>query len=104
MTQTELAEHLAFLDLTQTEAAQLLGVAPRTVRRWVEGDDIPGPAQAALRAWRHLEERHLPWRPDSVSIARNDQEQMERMVEHDKSLSELLRRVEQRGGPQMQWT
>ncbi len=76
MTSLELTEHLSRLGLNQTEVAQLLGISARTVRRWVEGEEIPGPAEAALRAWRRLSERNLPWRPDSVSIVEDDQEQI----------------------------
>jgi transcriptional regulator with XRE-family HTH domain len=32
---------LAMTGLTQTDAAALLGVASRTVRRWMEGDRVP---------------------------------------------------------------
>src|ERR1700728_5124665 len=97
MTSSELSEHLSGLSLNQTEAAQLLGISARTVRRWVEGEEIPGPAEAALRAWRRLAERNLPWRPDSVSIVEDDQEQIARHRQHAMDLDSLLRRVEERG-------
>ena len=45
MDATELGATLAYLGLEQAEAAQLLGVAPRTMRRWLlEGEEMPGPA------------------------------------------------------------
>lgn len=60
MSAQELQEHIQALGLTQTEAAQLLGISPRTVTRWcAEGEKVSGPAEAALRAWRRLDERHL---------------------------------------------
>jgi DNA-binding transcriptional regulator YiaG len=55
MPKAELVAILSALRLTQTEAAQLLEVSDRTVRRWLEGEEVPGPAQAALRAWRELQ-------------------------------------------------
>jgi transcriptional regulator with XRE-family HTH domain len=104
MTTHELQQTLLRLGLSQTEAAQLLGVAPRTVRRWLEGEEVPGPAAQALRAWIRLYERNLPWRPDSASIADDDQDQIARQRMHAINLSEILARVEARGGPRLPWT
>jgi hypothetical protein len=104
MSKNDLDAHLSALQLTQTEAAQLLGVSDRTLRRWVDGEEVPGPAEAALRAWRRLAEGHLPWRPDSTSIVRDDQDQIARMRQHAVDLAGLLRRVEQRGGPRVTWS
>ena len=42
MTPKELEEHLAHLKLDQAEASQLLGINPRTLRRWFEGEEVPG--------------------------------------------------------------
>lgn len=39
---TPLRDTLARLHLSQMEAARLLGVEPRTVRRWCEPPDAPG--------------------------------------------------------------
>jgi hypothetical protein len=103
MTEPELRQVLMRLELSQNEAAQLLGVAPRTVRRWLEGEDIPGPAEQALRAWIRLHERNLPWRPDTESIVEDDQDQIGRHRNHTIRLSELLARVEARGGPRVPW-
>jgi hypothetical protein len=57
--------HLALLGLSQTDAAELLGTNSRTVRRWVEDDnqEIPGPAEQALRAWRDCTARAGPGVP-----------------------------------------
>jgi transcriptional regulator with XRE-family HTH domain len=104
MTLHELQQILLRLGLSQTEAAQLLGVAPRTVRRWLEGDEVPGPAAQALRAWIRLHERNLPWRPNSASIAEDDQDQIARHRMHAINLSEIFARVEARGGPRLPWT
>jgi hypothetical protein len=104
MPQVELQQSLLRLDLSQTEAAQLLGVAPRTFRRWLDGDEIPGPAEQAIRAWLRLHERRLPWRPDSAAIAEDDQDQIARHREHAISLSDIITRVESRGGPRTPWT
>ena len=69
MAKIELEQGLLRLGLSQTEGAVLLGVAPRTLRRWLEGEEIPGPAEQAIRAWIKLHDRKLPWRPDSTAIA-----------------------------------
>src|SRR5437588_7266986 len=103
MIEPELRQVLVRLDLTQNEAAQLLGVAPRTVRRWLEGEDIPGPAEQALRAWIRLHERNLPWRPDEESIVEDDQDQIARHRAHMINLNAMLSRVEDRGGPRVPW-
>jgi hypothetical protein len=103
MTPSELAGSLAFLRLPQAEAAQLLGVAPRTERRWLDGEAIPGPAEQAFRAWRRLHERNLAWRPDSESIVEDDQEEIARLREHAIGLGMVVARVEARGGPRLPW-
>jgi hypothetical protein len=99
----ELEQSLLRLDLSQTDAAELLGVAPRTFRRWLEGEEIPGPAEQAIRAWLRLHERRLPWRPDSAAIEEGDQEQIARHRQHAIDLSDIIARVEARGGPRMPW-
>jgi transcriptional regulator with XRE-family HTH domain len=104
MTIDELQQTLLRLGLSQTDAAQLLGVSPRTVRRWLEGEEVPGPAAQALRAWIRLHERNLPWRPDSACITDDNQDQIARHRMHAINLSELLARVEARGGPRLPWT
>jgi hypothetical protein len=104
VTRDELDDHLSFLKVSPPEAAQLLGISPRTLRRYFEGEDVPGPIEAALRAWRSLQERHLPWKPDTVSIVVNDQDQIERHLKHAEEFAALLKRVEARGGPKNPWT
>jgi len=104
MTATELTDHLRALRLAPDEAADLLGVSARSLRRWAEGEGVPGPAAAALRAWRALDDRHLPWKPDTISIFRRDRDQMDRMREHDVMLNEVLTQVEARGGPRHAWS
>lgn len=92
---------LTELGISQTEAAQLLSVTPRTVRRWVDETDalaIPGPAEQALRAWLELHRLGLPWHPAS-----DDVQQIERHLKHATELCELLHRVEARGGPAAPW-
>lgn len=103
MTVPELQLILSRLELNQTEAAQLLGIAPRTVRRWLDGEDIPGPAEQALRAWIRLHDRNLPWRPDTESVVQDDQDQIARHRAHTIQLNELLARVDARGGPRVPW-
>ena len=104
MSGQELQEHIQALGLTQAEVAQLLGVSPRTVTRWcTEGEEVSGPAEAALRAWRRLNARHLAWRPDSVSIVEDDAERIATHRQEAINLDDILRRVEARGGPQLPW-
>lgn len=105
MTGQEVQEYLQGLGLTQGEAAQLLGVSPRTMTRWCTGgEEVSGPAEAALRAWRRLEQRHLAWRPDSVSIVEDNAEQIATHRQEAINLDDILRRVEARGGPRLAWT
>jgi hypothetical protein len=101
MTKDELQQYLSRLDLTAVEAAQLLGVTPRTVRRWLDGEDVAGPAEQAVRAWIRLHERHLPWRPDGTSVSVNDEEQIALHRRHAIDLADLMARVEARGGPRL---
>lgn len=104
MSNSELRLTLSRLELSPIEAAQLLGVAPRTVRRWLDGEEIPGPAEQALRAWIRLHDRNLPWRPDTESVVQDDQDQIARHRAHAIQLDELLARVESRGGPRVPWS
>ena len=59
MASGELQEHLTLLGLDQLQAAQLLSVTPRTLRRWLAGEEVPGPVEQAFRAWRRLHERNM---------------------------------------------
>jgi plasmid maintenance system antidote protein VapI len=105
MSGQEMEEHLQALRLTQAEAAQLLGVSPRTVTRWcTAAEAVTGPAEAALRAWRKLDARQLAWRPDSVSIQEDDAERIATHRQEAINLDQILRRVESRGGPQLPWS
>jgi hypothetical protein len=103
MTKEQLEQYLLRLNLSPAEAAQLLSVSPRTVRRWQDGEEVPGPAQQAILAWVRLHERHLPWRPDSVSVAVDDQDQIARHRSNAIDLDAVLRRVEARGGAKAPW-
>jgi len=103
MTTDELTEHLTHLNLDHPEAAQLLGVNPRTLRRWFEGEEVPSLAEAALRAWRALHDRNLPWKPDSFSLVHDDQKQIELHRRHTVDLAAVLKKIEERGGPAHPW-
>lgn len=103
MSSDELRDHINALDISFDEAAMFLGVSKRTFSRWADGDEIPGPAQAALRAWVRLNERHFAWKPDSISVLERDEDQIERQRAHALRFSELLKRVELRGGPTHPW-
>jgi hypothetical protein len=65
---------------------------------------VPGPAEAALRAWRILADRHLPWKPDAVSIFEDNQDQIARHRRHAEEMAAVLTRVEARGGARNPWT
>jgi len=104
MSEAELRLTLARLELSPADAAQLLGVTARTVRRWLEGEAVAGPAEQALRAWIRLHDRNLPWRPDEESVVRDDQDQIARHRAHAIRLDEILARVEARGGPRVPWS
>lgn len=103
MTSTQLQEQLATLQLTPAEAAQLLSVDPRTIRRWLDGEAVPGPVEQTFLAWRQLHDHKLPWRPDSVAIVEDDQQQIAAHRAHSIDLAELIGRVEGRGGARLPW-
>ena len=50
-----------------------------------------------------LHDRGLSWRPDSVSIFRDDQDQIARSRAHAIELDAMLSRVEARGGSNLPW-
>jgi hypothetical protein len=104
MTSEQLKHCLEVLRISPQDAATFLGVAPRTFRRWTDGEEIPGPAAAALDAWVRLANRNLAWKPDSLSVFTEDKEQIDRQKRHAEDLATMLSRVEQRGGPKDPWT
>lgn len=67
MTAAQLRETLDRLGLNQLEAASILRVDGRTVRRWIAGDrEIPGPVVAFLEllescpaALRYIQRHHV---------------------------------------------
>ena len=63
----ELGRYLLRLDLALAEAAQFLCVIPRTVRRWLDGEEVSDPAEQAVRVWIGLHDRRLPWRPHGAA-------------------------------------
>jgi hypothetical protein len=104
MTSAELNHHLEMLGLKQTDAAVLLRVTPRAVRRWQSGEqEIPGTVAELVKVWRQLDARKIPWGADLESIWYGDDDQIRRHQDHDKALAALLSRVEARGGPAAPW-
>src|ERR1700720_1904501 len=104
MTKTELMAIADELGLTQSEAARLLSVDERTIRRWVEDPSrVPGPAEHALRAWVRLHRLGLAWKPDDLPIGEDDTEEWARQIalyrQHAIRLATLLRKVDVSGGP-----
>jgi hypothetical protein len=103
MTDTELEQYLLRLDLTPIEAAQFLGVTPRTMQRWLDGEEIPGPAEQAVLAWVKLNDLGIPWKPDSQSIDANDEQQITAHLRHAVEQAALIARIQARGGPRTVW-
>jgi hypothetical protein len=108
MSKDELLRHLNRLDLTQVEAARLLSVNVRTLRRWVETPaELPGPAEQALRAWMRLHRLGLAWRPDGLPLGEDEADEMAKQIalyrQHAINLDAMLRRVQARGGPAAPW-
>jgi len=108
MTKKEFDTCLNELKLTQLEAARLLSVNARTLRRWAANPaEMPGPAEQALRAWLRLHRYSLPWRPEGITLPGNTPaevtEQLARYREHNNDLANLLQAVEARGGPAAPW-
>ena len=104
MTKIELLEFFSDLGLTQAEAARLLSVDSRTVRRWVEdATEISGPAEVALKAWRSLHRYGLPWHPDGQDVLMQQPEQIAIARAASMDLASLLNKVNERGGPAAPW-
>jgi hypothetical protein len=106
MTRAEFDTCLDDLDLTQSELGRLLGVNARTVRRWAENpEEMPGPAEQAVRAWQRLKRFGLSWRPDSVPLG--DEDGLTVMIDsyrkQDIDISAVLEKVAARGGPNTPW-
>jgi hypothetical protein len=103
MNRQEVLDHLEALDISRDEAAIFLGVSKRTVNRWCDGDEVPGPVEAALRAWLSLHKRGLAWKPDSISVLEANEDQIERQRKYAIRFNAMLNEVEKRGGPSTPW-
>ena len=102
MSALDFGDRLMRLRLSEAEAARLLSVTPRSVRRWCDGStEVPGPVEQAIRAWLRLDELGLVWRPDGIAIWEVDQTELFR--EHAIELKALIDKVEKRGGPSAPW-
>jgi hypothetical protein len=105
----EFSASLVKLRLTHWEAATLLSTSVRTVSRWAESaGEVPGPVEAAVRAWVRLQEHALPWRADDLSVLPKvaDSKLAEHIAayrNHAIDLARLLERVKARGGPAAPW-
>jgi hypothetical protein len=85
----EFINHLKILGVSQTDAAVLLRVTPRSIRRWQKGEQsVPGTVGDLLRAWVRL---------------RRDDQQLKAHQEHALSLDAVLCRVKARNGPSAPW-
>lgn len=104
MTDREFSTHLQLLGLRQVDAAVLLRVTPRTVRRWEKGEQpVPGTVADLLRAWRRLRKAGLPWAADFDSILCEDEKQLRLHQDHARWLDAIRERVAARGGSAMPW-
>lgn len=108
MQQSEFRAILDELGLSQVEAARLLTVNQRTLRRWLEDDGVVvGPAEQAVRAWQRLHRFGLAWRPDGLPLGEDEPEEIAKQValyrQHAIQLDALLRKVKARGGPAAPW-
>jgi hypothetical protein len=103
MNSADFAESLEDLGLDHEEAGQLLGMSARSVRRWCDSEAVPGPVEAAVRAWLQLHRQGLAWKPGSMSVLLDDQLQIQRMREHATILHQLIQEVDRDGGPKTKW-
>lgn len=104
MENVELNQRLEALGLKQSDAAILLRVTPRAVRKWQTGEQkIPGTVAELVLAWCQLHDRKIPWGADLESIWYGDDDQIRLHQDHDKALVALLNRVEARGGLSAPW-
>jgi len=108
MTSQELQDYLDELGLTQSEAARLLSVDVRTIRRWFEDPkQISGPAEQALRAWLRLQRLGLAWRPDGLPIGEDEPKELAKQIalyrQQAIQLVTLLQKVKSRNGPAAPW-
>lgn len=97
------------LGIAPKEAADLLSVDYRTIKRWMaRGAEVPEVSAKTIRAWLRLKQRGLPWRDDTVSLGfMDDQERREQLHlgrEHAVALDEVLEKVKRRGGPAAPWS
>jgi hypothetical protein len=104
VTNIEFTSHLQLLGLRQADAAVLLRVTPRTIRRWCKGEQpVPGNVAELLQAWRRLHNARLPWAADFDSIFYEDNKQLRLHQDHARWLDAIRERVSARGGPAMPW-
>ena len=108
MLAADLKESLSILRISITETSQLLGVNARTVQRWLNSEvEIPKAIESVFSAWKLLNGFGLPWRPDGHSISLFDDHSLRQQIflnhEHSIQLSEVLDRVEKRGGAATPW-
>jgi hypothetical protein len=104
MNSDQFNRRLEYLGLKQSDAAALLRVTPRAVRRWQSGEQpLPANVVELLNAWKQLHDKHIPWGPALEAIWPGDDDQIRRKEHHDKALAELLKRVAVRGGLAAPW-
>lgn len=109
MRPADVRHHLQLLNLSPAEAADLLDVGLRTMRRWTapdaqgEAEAVPGAVEAALRAWLKLQRLGLSWRPDASALASADPRTIAAHDANAQALHDVLERVRARRGPATQW-
>lgn len=103
MSREEFADALTELGIDASEAAQLLRVSARSVRRWLEDEAVPGTAEAAVKAWMALRRHGLAWRPDSMLVFQTESDDARRKAANAGLLRQLLLEVDASGGPRTHW-
>lgn len=77
------------LGLTHVDAAKLLSVNVRTVRRWAKNPDkIPGATEKVVQAWLRLYRIGMSWRPDGLDVIGTDYSQIDEP--HAKEIRKLV--------------
>jgi hypothetical protein len=104
MSGQQFASALEALRISPESAALFLSVHRRSVQRWLDGEEVPGPVEAAIRAWQALDRMRLPWKPDTESVLSEDEDQIRLHLKHGMDLADLIARVSARGGPRNSWS
>ena len=106
MNSGKLKESLALLGIDSQDLAHFLDVNLRTIKRWMADEiSIPTGVIRLFEAWIMLHKIGLPWRPDGEKfITPNALKQQ--IALHNQAvleLTEIIKKVNKRGGPAAPW-